>query len=536
MAEVAIDFGTSNTVVARHDGAGQVQTIALPELSFERRYRSEAVERIVHLVPSLIHYTANEMLIGQQVIARGLATHPETIRWMKRGIAQGVSRRRKTAQGFKSPTEAGADFLRTLLHAAADQLDFTQNRCTFTVPVEAFENFQDWLLQLAATLGMRNLRTMDEPTACILGGHGLAHRDERFLIFDFGGGTLDVSAVRLDLNERPGRTAGQLGQAGCDLGGMDLDRWMADEFCTRLAISAETRHTVEAELLQQAEATKIALSLAENDTAEMEVQTTPNEAHTERLVWRRNCRHCDGQQAEPTAHEACFGCLLARHHFSAQVRETVTRALENAAVQSGLRRADLTRVLATGGSTLIPAVRRLLREAFGDKLVFDHPFDAVVRGATQGTVVPLLQHDYAIESYNRAQQRFEFKTLFKAGTEYPTTTARFWANGVSDGMTRVGLRIYEVSRRHRLNDASEERFSPAAPVSTTYEHLCLNPDNPTFIPADPPVRRERDQQRFLCSFEIDGHRRLFVSAVDQLTGKPVLVKHPVVRLDCDERV
>ena len=74
------------------------------------------------------------------------------------------------------------------------------------------------------------------------------------------------------------------------------------------------------------------------------------------------------------------------------------------------------------------------------------------------------------------------------------------------------------------------RIRQAARITTDYEHICLNPDNPTFVAVDPAIMRERDKQRILCSFEVDGNRRLLVTATDTLTGKPLLVKHPVVRL------
>ncbi|MCX6620685.1 MAG: hypothetical protein NTY38_06335, partial [Acidobacteria bacterium] len=219
------------------------------------------------------------------------------------------------------------------------------------------------------------------------------------------------------------------------------------------------------------------------------------------------------------------------------IREALDRALENAAIKAGMRRSDVTRVLVTGGTSLVPAVRRILEESFREKVEYDHPFDCVVRGACRGIVTPVLQHDYAIESYNHQRQQFEFKPLFKIGTEFPTPpdAIRFWSNGSTEGQTRVGLHIYEVSRmkRRAMDQAmvdAEGRIQAAARVTTDYEHICLNPDNPTFIVADPPINRERDKQRFLCSFEVDGHRRLLVTATDQLSGKKVLVAHPVVRL------
>ena len=67
-------------------------------------------------------------------------------------------------------------------------------------------------------------------------------------------------------------------------------------------------------------------------------------------------------------------------------------------------------------------------------------------------------------------------------------------------------------------------------VSTAFAHICLNRDNPTFIVAEPPLNLVRDPKRFLCTFWVDGHRRLLVTVLDNLTGKTLLKDHPVVRL------
>ena len=543
MSEVAVDFGTSNTVLARfNETTGRAETIRVPQISAEMRYRisPDGPEHAVWVVPSVIHYAEKETLIGNQVLGRGLAEHPDTLRWMKRSIAQGSSRRKKTAQGHKSPAEAGQEFLRLALNYASDQISFENDTFTFTVPVEAFETFQDWIWRLAESLGIRKLRLLDEPTASVFGYRGAARRDERFVVFDFGGGTLDVSAVRLDLSGQSDRKAVQLGQAGCDLGGMDIDQWIAEDFCARQGVSAADRRDLENVILQQAEAVKIALSDPAQSEAEMSLLNTLGRIpRLHQTTYRRTCPQCERARAgaHPDPAAACLGCLLAANEFPRRVRETLDRALENAAVKSGMRRSDVAAVMVTGGASLAPAVRLLLEQAFPDKVVFDHPFDCVVRGACRGLVMPILQHDYAIESYNRDKRQYEFKELFKIGAEYPTPAqaVRFWCTGSTDGQTRVGLLIYEVSRmqKRRLEEALVDelgRIRQSKNVTTDYEHLCLNPDNPTFIAADPAISRERDKRRFLCSFEIDGNRRLLVTAVDQLTGRTVLVKHPVVRL------
>jgi molecular chaperone DnaK len=543
MSKIAIDFGTGNTVLARfNETTERAETIEIPGITAAMRYRLHTGddERVVHVVPSLIHYSDIETLIGDQVLSRGLAEHGDTIRWMKRGIAQRVTKRKKTAQGHKSPAQAGEDFLRLLLGYVSDQLSFADDEFTFTVPVEAFEDFQDWLRRLCEELGIRRARLLDEPTACVLGYHGAARRDDRFLVLDFGCGTLDVSAVRIDLAATDDRKAVQLGQAGCDLGGMDLDRWLFDDFCRRHRLADYEQRELEAVILRQAEQTKIALSdPAETEVAMSVVNDRATPPRLLRTTYSRACAECErghaGNQAD--SHAGCFGCLLVANDFLKHVRDTLDRALENAAVKVGMRRGDLSRVLVTGGTSLVPCVRQLLDQSFDGKADYQSPFDAVARGACRGVVVPILQHDYCIESYNRDKRDYEFKPLYAIGTEYPTAhdTVRFWAKGSYDGMTRIGLKIFEVSRmkRRTLEVAMVDAdgvLRDDSRVASEFTYICLNRDNPTFILADPPVNLGRDQKRFLCSFWVDGNRRLLVTVLDNLSGTTLLHDHPVVRL------
>jgi len=221
MGKIAIDFGTGNTLIARHhETENRLETLALPGISTPLRYRLAPgqPEHQVAVIPSMIHYTETEILIGDQVLSRGLAEQRETFRWIKRSLAQASNKSKKTAVGHKTYREAGTDFLTILLNYISDQVDFAEDEFTFTLPVEAFENFQSWLEEVADGLGLRRVRFLDEPTACVLGYHGIARHDERFLVFDFGCGTLDVSAVRIDLSSGGADIkAVQLGKAALPL-------------------------------------------------------------------------------------------------------------------------------------------------------------------------------------------------------------------------------------------------------------------------------------------------------------------------------
>ena len=540
MGKVAVDFGTCNTLLARFsETLQQPESIEIPGITTEMRYRFEpgAPEQSVQVTPSLIHYSESEILIGDQVLSRGLAEHPDTFRWMKRTIVQGNTRRKKTAKGFKCAAEAGEDFLRLLLNYATDRISF-QDEFTFTKPIEAFEDYQDWLLRVAEGLQIQRVRLLDEPTACVFGYHGAAGQNERFVVFDFGGGTTDVSAVRLDMSPGAERKAIQLGQAGRELGGMDIDLHLADDFCRRHDLDADTRRKLDAFILRQVEEAKKRLSdPMETDASVTIVRQTGRTPRVHQTSYVRSCAACEcGQTGQhPEAGLACLGCILLNMSFARQAREVLEQALENAAVKVGMRRDDVTRVLVTGGTALVPCVRKMLEDQFGGRVAYDHPFDTVVRGACRGIVEPILQHDYAIRGLRPDKRTSVFKPLFKMGTEYPTErdAVRICAKGAYNGMTRIGLKIFEVSRMKRRSLTTSiygADGSLSNRVDSEYEYICLNDENPTFIIADPPINMARDQQRFLCFFQVDARRQLLVTVLDNLKGRNIMENHPVVRL------
>lgn len=550
MTKIAIDFGTGNTVLACwNETLDRAETIEIPEITTKMKYRlrSDQPERTVHVIPSMIHYGKDRLFLGDQVLSQGLADHHDTFRWMKRGVATRASRRRRTAQGHKSAVQAATDFLTTVLNYASDQIDLARDEFTFTAPTEAFEDFQDWLRTVAETAGIQRMRILDEPTACVLGYQGVARKDDRFLVFDFGCGTLDVVVVRVDLASTDERKAVQLGQAGCDLGGMNIDQWIADDFRRRHQWSEADTRKYEALLYRRAEETKIQLSDPQEPESDMtlpaRIQGRPRVFKT---AYSRSCQGC--QSGEPSTNgepdSSCLGCLLlepldGERPFPQRVRETIETALEDAAVKAGTRKGDITRVLVTGGTSLVPAVRKILTGVFDSERVrLRNPFDAVARGACRGAVAPVLQHDYAIESYDDQRKRYVFEPLFAKGTEFPTDPKEpeeLVCCGSYDGQTRVALRVYEVSsvRQRSLGTSiidDDGALLDETEVRTDHRYICLNRENPTFIVADPPFNRVRDEERLICSFRVDGHRRLLVTVRDTVAGRLLLDDHPVVRL------
>ena len=177
-----------------------------------------------------------------------------------------------------------------------------------------------------------------------------------------------------------------------------------------------------------------------------------------------------------------------------------------------------------------------------DRVHLAHPLDAVARGAAAFAAglgfEDHIQHDYAIRFVSPGRTGYDYRTIVKRGTAYPTTepVARLTVKASSPGQTHLGIAIFEVGTRTR-EPALELVFDPSgAPrlsrvseeVKETREHFWMNQQQPTFLRADPPARR--GEPRFQVSFSIDAQKRLTITAVDLERGQAIYQDYPVVRL------
>ena len=139
----------------------------------------------------------------------------------------------------------------------------------FTVPVDSFEAYRNWLGEVSQSLEVEQIQMIDEPTAAAL-GYGMKDA-EILLVVDFGGGTLDLSLVRLDNSQQKqplgfilkwgeksfGKSSNQkpkiarvLAKAGQNLGGSDIDNWLVDYFVKNKGIEKTPLTTRLAEKLK----------------------------------------------------------------------------------------------------------------------------------------------------------------------------------------------------------------------------------------------------------------------------------------------
>jgi len=522
---LAIDFGTSNTRAALWDEvAQQAKPLVIPEVSVLAPQMTVGDDAgSVYYIPSLIHYDDQKVWIGRQVREQGKLHASATFRRMKHYISNKLELPREVSGRRITFSEAGADFLSLVTNYATSLINFEDEEVAFTVPVEAFEHYQDWLTTVCDKAGIRRYRLLDEASAAALGYGIHIQANDVYMVFDFGGGTLDVSIVRIEGNAIGGKKCHVLGKAGCEIGGTIIDQWLIEDVLQRNKKTAEEVLQVSALLNMEVERAKEELS--DKESAEVSV-TEPN---TGAVLYAKYSR-------------SQFEDLLEQKGLFSHIQGAVEFALKQAK-ERGYEREHIIAVLLVGGSSLIPCVRRAVRQMFGERVQYYRPLDAVVLGgaAFVGGVdfYDHIQHDYGLRFYNRANGDYDFKIIVPAGTPYPTPKDKplrqIAVKASHEAQEYLGLAIYEISRQHSIVSGQEldlvydtfgcARWQPREDIEIL-SHRQIGKSE--FIRAEPPA--DKGDPRFSVRFSIDGNKRLCVTVHDNKTGKFILKDHPLVKL------
>lgn len=533
MSAYAIDFGTSNTVVARWNAAEQQpETVSLSGLS-------QQLSDNPPLVPSLVYVedaSQGKIVAGQQVRDRGLDLTSDPRFWcsFKRGIGAPIQGFLPELDGTTATFEqVGQWFLTHLIEQIQSQSSEKIESLVLTVPVDSFEIYRNWLNRACQTVEIEQVRMLDEPTAAAL-GYGTTDGDV-LLVVDFGGGTIDLSLVRLDLGKNPGqkplgfilkwgdkslgesskqkvKTAKVLAKVGQNLGGSDIDNWLVDYFAREQGLPKSSL------ISRLAERLKIQLS----DTTEAtEVYFNDETLETYELVLSRTK----------------FEEILEQQQFFQQLDELMTQVLQRGRLQ-GIEATDISAVLLVGGSIQIPAVRAWVEKYFDrSKIRSQKPFEAIAAGALQLArgieVKDFLYHSYGIRYWNRRDNRHGWHPIIKAGQPYPMSVPVELLLGASiDNQPKIELVIGELGAE---TGATEVYFDGDRLVTRSLNtgEMAVQPLNDTdgartIAQLDPPGSPGRD--RVKLQFRVDEQRCLRLSVEDLLTSQTLMSDRPVAQL------
>ncbi|MCY7383021.1 MAG: Hsp70 family protein, partial [Microcoleus sp. CAN_BIN18] len=274
MTTVAIDFGTSNTVVCILNPDTQTpETLRLGEMSrIFKTNKSSGDDREIPVIPTLVFVkNAGDLVLGEKVRFERLGqSQPDRFfKAFKRDMATDFQPPARNLDGETyTPESIAEQFIKTIWKQLYQQ-NIQPDKVIFTVPVGAFERYLDWFCDLAEHLGIAEVQLIDESTAAAL-GYAVKRPGSLVLVVDFGGGTLDISLVRTapasSIKNSQSKTpnlmrAEVLAKSDAYVGGEDIDIWIVEDYLQQINSSrAEVGPVGWQNLLEIAEKLKIQLS------------------------------------------------------------------------------------------------------------------------------------------------------------------------------------------------------------------------------------------------------------------------------------
>ncbi|NLC51422.1 MAG: molecular chaperone DnaK [Firmicutes bacterium] len=462
---IGIDLGTTNSVVAAMIGS-EPEIISNAEGS--------------RTTPSVVAFSKDgERLVGQ-VAKRQAITNPDrTILSIKRYM--GTKHRVKIGDKEYTPQEISAMIVRKLKEDAEAYLGEKVTQAVITVPAYFTDSQRQATKDAGRIAGLEVLRIINEPTAASL-AYGLDKgEDQTILVFDLGGGTLDVSILELGDGVFEVRAT----SGNNKLGGDDFDdavvNYIAEQFKKEEGIDLRSDRMALQRLKEAAEKAKIELSSVTSTNINLPF-ITATEAGPKHL-------NMDLSRAK-------FEELTA--HLVEKTMGPTRQALNDA----GLKPEDIDKVILVGGSTRIPAVQQAIKNLIGKEPHKGvNPDEVVALGAAiqagvlAGEVKDVLLLDVTPLSLGIETLGGVFTKIIERNTTIPTSKKQIFSTA-ADNQTSVEIHVLQGERAMAADNKTLGRF---------------------ILDGIPPAPRGVPQIE--VSFDIDANGIVNVSAKDLGTGK-----------------